>query len=89
MCRYVQRCVHVVVFMGVSVLECRYLSVCLNEIPNGYTWQADVSLGGLAEVDGVSVQTDVLQCVPDVVEVFQVAERVFVHHLNIVALEEQ
>lgn len=68
--------------------ECRYLSVWLNEIPDGYTWQADVSLRGLAEVDGVSVQTDVLQRVPDVVEIFQVAERVLVHHLNIVTLQE-
>lgn len=61
----------------------------LNEFPDGYTWQADVSLRGLAEVDGVAVQTDVLQCVPNVVEIFQVAERVLVHHLNIVTLEEE
>lgn len=65
----------------------RYVSVWLNEIPDGYTGQADVSLRGPAEVDGVAVQTDVLQCVPDVVEIFQVAERVLVHHLNIVTLQ--
>lgn len=58
----------------------------LNEIPNGYTRQADVSLRGLAEVDGIAVQTDVLQRVPDVVEVIQVAKRVLVHHLNVVTL---
>ncbi len=61
--------------------------VWLNEIPDGYTGQAHIGLRGPAEVDGVAVQTDVLQCVPDVVEVFQVAERVFVHHLNIVTLQ--
>lgn len=86
-CQYVQRCVHVVVFMGVSVQECRYVSVWLNEIPDGYTGQADVGLWGPAEVDGVAVQTDVLQCIPDVVEISQVAERVLVHHLNIVTLQ--
>lgn len=64
--------------------------VCLrlNEIPNGYTWQADVGLRGPAEVDGVPIQADVLQCVPDVIEIFQVAERVLVHGLNIVALQQ-
>lgn len=63
--------------------------VCLwlNEIPDGYTWQADVGLRGPAEVDGVPVQTDVLQCVPDVIEILQVAERVLMHGLNIVALQ--
>lgn len=65
------------------------MSVWLDEIPDGYTRQADVSLRGPAEVDGVAVQTDVLQCVPDVVEIFQVAERVLVHHLNIVTLQSE
>ena len=65
------------------------MSVWLNEIPDRYTGQADVSLRGPAEVDGVAVQTDVLQCVPDVVEIFQVAERVLVHHLNIVTLQKK
>lgn len=65
----------------------RYVSVWLNEIPDGYTGQADVSLWGPAKVDGVAVQTDVLQCIPDVVEIFQVAECVLVHHLNIVTLQ--
>lgn len=65
------------------------MSVWLDEIPDGYTGQADVSLRGPAEVDGVAVQTDVLQCVPDVVEIFQVAERVLVHHLNIVTLQSE
>lgn len=88
-CKYVQRCVHVVVFVGVSVQECRYVSVWLNEIPDGYTGQADVSLRGPAEVDGVAVQTDILQCIPDVVEISQVAERVLVHHLNIVTLQQK
>lgn len=60
--------------------------VWLDKIPDGYAGQADVRLRGPAEVDGVAVQTDVLQRVPDVVEVFQVAERVLVHHLNVVAL---
>lgn len=60
----------------------------LNEIPDGYAGQADVSLRGPAEVDGIAVQTDVLQRVPDVVEISQVAERVLVHHLNIVTLRE-
>lgn len=83
-CVYVQRCVHVVVFVGVSVVR---VSVWLNKIPDGYTGQADVSLRGPAEVDGVPVQTDVLQCIPDVVEIFQVAECVLVHHLNIVTLQ--
>lgn len=59
----------------------------LNKIPNGYTRQADVSLWGPAEVDRVPVQTDVLQRIPDVVEVFQVAERILVHHLNVVTLQ--
>lgn len=64
--------------------------VCLrlNEIPDGYTWQADVGLRGPAEVDGVPVQTDVLQCVPDVIEILEVAERVLMHGLNIVALQQ-
>lgn len=65
------------------------VSVWLNEIPDGYAGQADVSLRGPAEVDGVAVQTDVLQCIPDVVEVVQVAKRVLVHHLNIVALQQE
>lgn len=73
---------------------CMWLYLCarvsaqvwLNEIPDWYTWQADVSLRGPAEVDGVAVQTDVLQCVPDVVEIVQVAKCVLVHHLNIVTL---
>lgn len=60
--------------------------VWLNEIPDGNAGQADVRLRGPAEVDGIAVQTDVLQCVPDVVEVSEVAERVLVHHLNIVVL---
>ena len=70
----------------VSVCMCVCVCVWLDEIPDGYAGQADVSLWGPAEVDGVSVQTDVLQCVPDVVEIFQVAERVLVHHLNVVTL---
>lgn len=61
----------------------------LNEIPDGYAWQADVGLRGPAEIDGVPVQTDVLQRVPDVVEILQVAERVLVHGLNIVALQPE
>lgn len=66
-----------------------YMGGCvwLNKIPNGNTGQADVSLRGPAEVDGVPVQTDVLQCVPDVVEISQVAECVLVHHLNVIALQ--
>lgn len=62
--------------------------VCLllNEISDGYTWQADVGLWGPAEVDGVSIQTDVLKCVSNVIEILQVAERVLMHGLNIVAL---
>lgn len=66
--------------------QCAKVHVWLNEIPDGYTRQAKVSLRGPAEVDGVAVQTNVLQCVPDVVEIFQVAECVLVHHLNIVTL---
>lgn len=62
------------------------LCLWLDEIPDGDAGQADVGLRGPAEVDGVAVQTDVLQCVSDVVEVFQVAERVLVHRLNIVTL---
>lgn len=64
--------------------------VCLrlNEIPDGDTWQADVGLRGPAQVDGVPVQTDVLQCVPDVIEILQVAEGVLMHGLNIVALQK-
>lgn len=65
------------------------MSMFLNKIPDGYAWQADVGLRGLAEVDGIAVQADVLQSVPDVVEVFQVAERVLVHHLNVVALKKE
>lgn len=61
--------------------------VFLNKIPDGYTWQADVSLWGPAEVDGVTVQTDILQRIPNVVEVFQVAECVLMHHLNVVTLQ--
>lgn len=68
---------------------CVRVSVWLNKIPDGYTGQADVSLRGPAEVDGVPVQTDVLQCIPDVVEIFQVAECVLVHHLNIVTLQSE
>lgn len=62
--------------------------VWLNEIPDGYTGQADVCLWGSAEVDGVAVQTDVLQCSSDVAEILEVAERVLVHHLNIVTLKQ-
>lgn len=70
--------------------NCVCACVCvLNKIPDGYTGQADVSLWGPAEVDGVPVQTDVLQRVPDVVEVFQIAERVLVHHLNVVTLQKR
>lgn len=64
-----------------------FLLFFLNKIPDGYTGQADVSLWGPAEVDGVPVQTDVLQRIPDVVEVFQVAECILVHHLNVVTLQ--
>lgn len=60
----------------------------LNEIPDGYARQADVGLRGPAEVDGVPIQTDVLQRVPDVVEVLQVAECVLMNGLNIVALQQ-
>lgn len=76
-------------FEGVSVQELCVCVCVLNKIPDGYTGQADVSLRGPAEVDGVPVQTDVLQRVPDVVEVFQIAERVLVHHLNVVTLQKQ
>lgn len=64
-------------------------SVWLNEVPDGDPGQAHVGLRGPAEVDGVAVQTDVLQCVPDVVEIFQVAECVPVHHLNVVTLQDK
>lgn len=82
-------CSHVFMYKNVYfwLSVCMSMSVWLNKIPYGYTGQADVSLWGPAEVDGVPVQTDVLQCIPDVVEIFQVAESVLVHHLNIVTLQ--
>jgi len=88
-----------VVSLDVSMYKyvCMWLYLCarvrvhvwLNEIPDGYTGQADVSLWGPAEVDWVAVQTDVLQCIPDVVEIIQVAECVLMHHLNVVALQQK
>lgn len=71
-----------------GLVEVFEVCLWLHEIPDGYTWQADVGLRGPAEVDGVPVQTDVLQCVPDVTEILQVAERVLMHGLNIVALQQ-
>lgn len=56
---------------------------------DGDAGQTYIGLWGPAEVNGVAVQANVLQCVPDVVEIFQVAERVLVDHLNVVALENK
>lgn len=81
-CRYVQKCEHVV---GLGVQKYMLVSVS-NEGPDGYTGQAHVGLRGPAQVDGVPVQANVLQRVPYVVEVLQVAESVFMHHLNVVSL---
>lgn len=78
-CRYVQICVHMVAFGWKS---------WLNEIPDRYAGQADVRLRSFAEVDGVPVQADVFQRVPDVVKVVQVAECVLVHHLDVVSLRQ-
>lgn len=71
-----------------GLVEAFKVCLRLNEISDGDAWQADVGLRGPAEVDGVPVQTDVLQCVPDVTEILQVAERVLMHGLNVVALQE-
>jgi len=60
--------------------------VCLDVCPHRDAGQAGVGLRGPAEVDGVAVQADVLQGVPDVVEVLQVAEGVLVHRLDVVPL---
>lgn len=75
----------------VSIWLCAgvWVRVWLNEVPDGYTGQADVCLWGLAEVDGVAVQANVLQRISDVVKVVQVAERVLVHHLNVVTLQQK
>lgn len=68
---------------------CVQVRVWLNEVPDGYTGQTDVCLWGLAKVDGVAVQANVLQRISDVVKVVQVAECVLVHHLNVVTLQQK
>ena len=88
-CECVCVCVCVSVCVCVCVCVCLRVCVCLDEVSHRYAWQAHVRLRGSAEVQGVPVQTDVLQGVPDVVEVLQVAERVLVHHLDVVTLEPQ
>lgn len=75
-------------YRDLGLVEVFKVCLRLNEIPDGDAWQADVGLRGPAQVDGVPVQTDVLQCVPDVIEILQVAEGVLVHGLNIVALQK-
>lgn len=76
------------IYKDFGLVEVFKVCLRLNKIPDGYTWQADVGLRGPAEVDGVPVQTDVLQCVPDVIEILQVAERVLMHGLDIVVLQK-
>ena len=65
---------------------CARVCVCSDEGPDGDAGQTDVGLRGPAEVDGVTVQADVLQGVPDVVEVLQIAEGVLVHRLDVIPL---
>ena len=80
---------HVCVYRCVCVYIYIYVCVCLDEVSHRHARQAHVGLRGSAEVDGVSIQADVLPGVPNVVEVLQVAERVLMHHLDVVTLEPQ
>lgn len=51
--------------------------------------QAEISTGEEAQVDGVAVQADVLQSPADVAVVPAVAERVYVHDLDVVVLGKE
>lgn len=62
------------------------MCVCLNKSADRNTWQTHISLRSSAEVDGVAVQTNVLQRHPDVAEVAPFAERIFMYHLDVVVL---
>ncbi len=68
-------------------LNVRFLG--LNKGTNGDTWQTYVGLWGSAEVDGVTVQANVLKSIADVIQVMWIAEGVLMHHLDIVILNEK
>lgn len=68
-------------------LNVRFLA--LNKGTNGDTWQTYVGLRGSAEVDGITVQTNVLKSIADVVQVMWIAEGVLMYHLDIVVLNDK
>lgn len=54
--------------------------------PHRQTWQTHKHLDKQVHVQGVSVQADVLQVPAEKVSVAMVAERVFLHRLDVVVL---
>ncbi len=75
--------VHTCEFVHVH-LSVRFLS--LNKGTNGDTWQTYVGLWGSAEIDGITVQANILKSIADVIQVMWIAEGVLMHHLDIVIL---
>lgn len=54
--------------------------------PYRQAWQADVGLGKQIDVQGVSIQTDILQVTADEVAIMAVAEGVVMQRLDVVIL---
>lgn len=51
------------------VFKCAYLIFFydLKKVTNGDTWQTYVGLWGSAEIDGITVQANILKCISDVI----------------------
>lgn len=59
------------------------------EAAGGQAGEAEIGVGEEAEVDGVAVQADILQCPAHLAVVLAVAERVLVHGLDVVVLPRE
>lgn len=59
-----------------------------DETPNRQTRQAHIGLGSFAEIDRVSIQSNILQCLTNISQIFNIAEGIFMHLHNVVILKK-
>lgn len=64
----------------------RYLK--LDKTPNRQARQAQIGLRSFAEIDRVSIQSNVLQGLSNISQIFNIAEGVFMHLQNVVILKK-